>query len=625
MPDSSLFLDAVNRDFMPDGSLAAAMPGYVCRDEQRRLALEIAGVMEQGGRLLAEAETGTGKTLAYLVPALRSSAKVLISTHTRALQDQLVFRDIPAVHEALGVRRRIALLKGRANYLCPHRLETHLQDASIETWAKKKLLRVQAWRAKSRDGDLAGLPFDAFAVGIGGRITATSEQCLGGKCALFSECPLMRARQAAQDADIVVSNHSLLLADAELKSGEFGEVLPDFDVTILDEAHALPDLACRHFGRQVAMARLTSWHNDMQRLLEDFGDESAFARDVGALFKEAVATYERNDLPALAELWQDIARQAESRRERSDEAARLAERAALIGEDIGMMLAPPEGFVAWREDSGKYACHMLAPVETGPLLNERLWPRSACFILLSATLRISGSFSYMAGRFGLDAEEDGVVTAEHPSPFDYGAQAMIYAPRHLPAPGLAGYEDALFEEMRQLIEASSGRAFVLFTSHGMLRRVAPRLDEALDWPVLIQNESGSRDAILQQFRDDTHSVLCGTRSFWEGVDVPGEALSLVIIDKMPFAPPDDKLLAARIRACEEKGGNGFYDIQLPEAVATLRQGAGRLIRSQDDVGVIAILDSRIYTRSYGRAVAGNLPQAPKTENMEDVRRFFRTH
>ena len=626
MPDSSPLTEALRRDFSPDGPLAAAMPGYVCREEQVKLATEIAETMVRGGKLLAEAETGTGKTLAYLLPALRSEARVLISTHTRALQDQLVFRDIPVVLKALGVRRRIALLKGRGNYLCPHRLEKHLQDASIEAWVKKKLLRVNTWRGKTRAGDLAELPFDAFAVGIGGRITATAEQCLGGKCPLFSECPLMRARQAAQEADIVVSNHSLLLADAELKSGDFGEVLPDFEVTILDEAHALPDLACRHFGRQIALNRLSTWHNDMQRLLEEFGDEASLKRDISKLFVQLLEAYERDDLAAVAETWAEMTKMAEKRRERSDEAARLADRAAIIGEDMGMILTPPEGFVSWREESGKYARHQLAPVETGPLLNEKLWPRSAAFILLSATLRISGRFDYMCGRFGLTAGEGGdTVTAAHPSPFDYAAQAMIYAPRHLPTPGDAGYEDALFGEMRQLIEASSGRAFVLFTSHGMLRRVAPRLDEALDWPVLIQNESGSRDAILQQFREDKHSVLCGTRSFWEGVDVPGEALSLVIIDKMPFAPPDDKLLAARIRACEQNGGNGFHDIQLPEAVATLRQGAGRLIRSQDDVGVIAILDSRIYTRSYGRAVAMNLPPAPKSEELADVRRFFATH
>ncbi|MDQ6987089.1 MAG: ATP-dependent DNA helicase [Mariprofundaceae bacterium] len=621
------FAISINRDFQPDGPLATAMPGYVCREEQVKLAGEIADAMQHATQLMAEAETGTGKTLAYLVPALRSQVKVLISTHTKALQDQLMFRDIPGVQQALGVRRRIALLKGRSNYLCPHRLEKNMQDITTEPWMKKKLLRVNTWRRKTRSGDLSELPFDVFSVGIGNKITATAEQCLGSKCPLWNECPIVLARQAAQDADIVVSNHSLLLADAELKSGDFGEVLPDFDVTILDEAHALPDLACRHFGRQIALNRLTSWHNDMQKLLEEFADETPLKRNISKLFLHVLEAYDRDDLRAVLVTWQELAALSDQRRERSDDAARLAERSQAIGDDMQAILEPPEGFVAWREGSGNYSKHLLAPVETGPVLNEKLWPRSGTFILLSATLRISGSFAYMGERLGLNCgldsnEEINAQAVSHPSPFDYATQAMIYAPRHLPPPGAAGYEDALFAEMQGLIEASSGRAFVLFTSHGMLKRVAPRLAKAVSWSVLIQNESGSRDAILQQFREDKHSVLCGTRSFWEGVDVPGEALSLVIIDKMPFAPPDDKLLAARRQACEKKGGNGFFDIQLPEAVATLRQGAGRLIRTQQDRGVIAILDSRLYVKSYGRIVAKNLPPAPKTEELADIRRFF---
>lgn len=607
------------------------MPGYVCRTEQVELAEEVAGTLQDGGILLAEAETGTGKTLAYLVPALRCSDKVLISTHTRALQDQLMYRDIPTVQKSLGVRRKVALLKGRANYLCPHRLEKSLQDSKTEPWAKRSLLRVNQWAQDSRDGDLAGLSFDAFSAGIGSRITATAEQCLGTKCAQYDACPLVRARQAAQEADVVVSNHSLLLADAQLKSGDFGEVLPDFEVTILDEAHAIPDLACRQFGRQVAINRLTTWHNDMQGMLEELGDEAELKRDMSIHFLRVNEAFDRDRLDEVLEAWQELVACADARRERNSDAARLADRAEIIDLDLQAILKPPKGYVAWREGRGRAATHLLAPVETGPVLGEKLWSRASSFILLSATLRISASFAYAAERFGLKLEIDGVLLGSgevesravaHPSPFDYARQAMLYVPRHIPVPGSADYEDVLFEEMRALIEASSGRAFVLFTSHQMLRRVAPRLAQAVDWPVLVQNESGGKDAILQQFREDRHSILCGTRSFWEGVDVPGESLSLVIIDKIPFAPPDDRLLMARCEACVEKGGNAFNDIQLPEAMAALRQGAGRLIRTQDDRGVIAILDSRLYTRSYGRVVARNLPRAPKTEDIRDVRRFL---
>jgi len=612
------FSEQIMRDFQPDTHLASSLPGYVYREEQVKLAGEIAECMETGGQLLAEAETGTGKTLAYLVPALRSDLKVLISTHTKALQDQLMFRDIPAVQEALGVKRSIALLKGRSNYLCPHRLEKKLADATLEKWAKKPLLKVLKWGETSRDGDLSGLSFNPFAKGIGGMVTATAEQCLGGKCPAFSQCPLFKARQAAQDAEIVVSNHSLLLADAELKSGDFGEVLPDFDCTIVDEAHSIPELACHHFGRQIGVNRLTGWTNDTQVLLSEFGDEAALKREIDQHFLKVLQAYMDDNLSEALIEWQPLLKQMESRRKRSEDAEKIADRALEIAADMQSMLEPAEGFVAWREGSGKHAKHLLAPVETGPVLAEKLWSRPSSFILSSATLRISGNFAYMQERLGLEDAQ----AVFHPSPFDYASQAMIYAPRHIPEPRDANYEEALFTEIEALIRASSGRAFVLFTSHHMLRRIAPRLSDNLPWPVLVQDESGSRDAILQQFREDTHSVLCGTRSFWEGVDVPGEALSLVIIDKMPFAPPDDRLLEARRKRCEEKGGNGFFDIQLPEAIAVLRQGAGRLIRSQDDRGVIAILDSRLYRKSYGRIVAKNLPPAPKTEDVSDIQRFF---
>ncbi len=603
---------------MPDSPLARGLPGYVCREEQIRLAREIAECMEVGGRLLAEAETGTGKTLAYLIPALRGEGRVLISTHTRALQDQLMFRDLPAVRRALGVSRNVALIKGRANYLCPYRLERKMADAQLERRTRTLLARVADWGRASLDGDLSGLPFDARARGIGGMITATSEQCLGGKCPHLEDCPLFAARRKAQEADIVICNHSLLLADAALKAGEFGEVLPPADCVIVDEAHAIPELACRHFGRQVGVNRLTTWFNDTQDLLREWGDEAELGREIESAFQATLHAWERDDLADSLAQWRDVTRLIEQRHERSEEAGRLAERAQDIAADLEAMLDPPEGYVAWKEGEGKQARHLLAPVESGPVLDARLWPQAESFILLSATLRISDRFDWMQQRLGLpDAR-----CAFHPSPFDYGRQAMIYAPRHVPDPSDPDYEDTLFAEMEALIRASSGRAFALFTSNRMLRRIAPRLAEALPWPVLIQDESGSRDAILKQFREDTHSVLCGTRSFWEGVDVPGEALSLVMIDKVPFAPPDDHLLQARRKRCEERGGNGFLDVQLPEAIAVLRQGVGRLIRSNDDRGVIAILDSRIYRKAWGRAVAANLPKAPKTEDLADVRAFF---
>ncbi|HKJ83862.1 MAG TPA: ATP-dependent DNA helicase [Mariprofundaceae bacterium] len=604
--------------FRPDARLASAMPGYVYRDQQVALSSEIAETFEQGTILLAEAETGTGKTMAYLVPALHLDGKVLISTHTRALQDQLVHRDIPAVQQALGISRSIALLKGRANYLCPFRLEKFLTSGQMEIWAQKPMLAVRDWAETTRDGDLAGLPFDVFERGVGPMVTATAEQCTGSKCPMFSRCPLMKARQKAQEADIVVTNHSLLLADAALKSGDFGELLPPFDAYVLDEAHSLPGLACQHFGVQLTRHRLIQWFNDMQAVLEEFGDESSFKSDMAVHASTVLDAWLKPEIAELQSCWKEVVEAARSRTERSDELEKLTVRAEQIGSDIATVLQPESGFVAWSEGEGETRRHLVAPIDTGPVLRTHLWEKPASFVLLSATLRVSGGFAYARERFGLaDADE-----AFHPSPFDYGRQALVYLPRQLPDPRSDAGIDAMVAEMETLLRASRGRAFVLFTAYQMLNRVAPLLADRLPWTVLIQGKSGSRDSILERFREDTHSILCGTRSFWEGVDVPGEALSMVIIDKVPFAPPNDPLLRARIAHCEEGGGNGFRDIQLPEAIAVLRQGVGRLIRNEEDRGVLAILDSRLYTRSYGHEIVRNLPGAPIRDDLAEVRWFF---
>ena len=530
------------------------------REEQIKLAGEIADSFDNGGVLLAEAETGTGKTLAYLLPALRLDGKVLISTHTRSLQNQLVHRDIPAVTKAMGIRRKIALLKGRSNYLCPFRLQKHLTSANLDLWAKKPLLKVLKWSEKTPDGDLSTLPFDAFEKGIGAMVTATAEQCIGSKCPEFKKCPLMKAREKAMQADIVVSNHALLVADGVLISGDFGEFLPPFYDYVVDEAHYLPDVACQHFGIQLNRMRLITWLNDFQGLLDELGDEDALKKDALKAGRKLLDAWLEPDLSKVGEAWQPLVDFSASRAERSEDLEKLSERAEELAQDMKAIQKPGEGFVAWSEGEGEFRRHVLAPVETGPVLHEHLWTRPAAFVLLSATFRVSGLFDYARERLGLeDAQE-----VFHVSPFDYEQQALTYLPRHLPEPRSDAGKEALLEEMVTLLKASQGRAFVLFTSWYMLNHIGEGLSKRLQWPVLIQGKSGSRDAILEQFREDTHSILCGTRSFWEGVDVPGETLSMVIVDKVPFAPPSDPLLQARVAHCEKKGGNGFMDIQLPE-------------------------------------------------------------
>jgi len=600
--------------------LTAGLEGYTYREEQVALAEKIAGALEQQNILLAEAETGTGKTLAYLVPALRSSDKTLISTHTKALQDQLMFRDIPAVQKALGVRRNITLLKGRSNYYCPQRLNIHIASNQQEIWAKKNLLKVAKWAEKTTDGDLSALNFDVFEKGIGPLVTATAEQCSGSKCEFYKQCPLMKARQKAQNADIVIANHSLLLADASLKSGDFGEVLPIFDTYILDEAHSLPDLASRQFGIQLSRNQLIYWLNDMQAMLETLGDEIALKEQVRKLGAEVISLWAEKSLKEIKASWEALLDIAISREERHDDMVKLTERATMILEDMQQILTPQNGYVVWEEGKDEYKQYISAPIETGPVLNHHLWEREASFVLLSATLRVSEKFDFARQRLGLSP--DIAQESFHPSPFNYQVQAMLYLPKHIPDPRAHNYQDMMQNEIEALLRTSRGRAFVLFTSHYALRTYAIHLQQALPWQVLIQGESGSRDAILEAFRKDKHSILCGTRSFWEGVDVPGETLSLVIIDKIPFAPPTDILLKERVKHCEANGGNGFMDIQLAEAIAVLRQGVGRLIRSTSDRGGIAILDSRLHSKRYGKEVIRNLPNAPIAHDLGDMRWFF---
>ncbi|MDX8384653.1 MAG: ATP-dependent DNA helicase [Ghiorsea sp.] len=600
--------------------MATGLKGYTHRQEQVSLANKIAEHIENKTILLAEAETGTGKTLAYLIPALRSSDKVLISTHTKALQDQLMFRDLPAVQKALGVRRKVALLKGRSNYYCPQRLNMNIASPQQEIWAKKNLLKVAKWSEKTTDGDLSALPFDVFEKGIGPLVTATAEQCTGSKCESHKQCPLVKARQKAQSADIVVANHSLLLADASLKSGDFGEVLPVFDTYILDEAHSLPDLASRHFGVQLSRNKLLYWLNDMQALLDILGDEVAMKEDARKLGAEVVSQWATKDLKDIKTSWDKLHDLAISREERHDDMLKLSERAGAISQEMQQLITPQDGFVIWQEGNDDFKRYLTAPVETGPSLEHHLWEREASYMLLSATLRVSKQFNFSRQRLGLN--QDIAKESFHPSPFNYQQQAILYLPKHIPEPREPNYQHVMQNEIEALLRTSRGRAFVLFTSHYALQTYAGHLQETLPWQVLIQGESGSRDAILEAFRSDKHSILCGTRSFWEGVDVPGESLSMVIIDKIPFAPPTDVLLKERVKHCAKNGGNGFMDIQLAEAIAVLRQGVGRLIRSTSDRGAIAILDSRLYSKRYGQEIIKNLPNSPIANDLSDIRWFF---
>ena len=608
--------EAVVRAFAPEGVLARRFPGYRARPGQAALAQAIAEALATRTRLLAEAGTGSGKTLAYLVPVLAFDGRVCISTHTKALQDQLWDRDLPAVMKALGRRRDVALLKGRTNYLCPWRLERKLR-AGGPPEVLAALARLEAWGRRSADGDLATAPLDVEAAGLVAWATATADQCLGGQCPALARCPLMRARKRAHEAEIVVVNHSLLLADLALKADEAGALLPAFDAYVLDEAHAFADAAAEHFGFRLTERRLRIWGTDWDEEMRATSADPEALAEMQRAMQQVLITWRKGELAEMARAWAVVRGLAAAHAAAGVGLARLAARADAIAQMLAALAEPPEGTAVWCEGEGEARIWHLAIVEPGPLLAEHLWSQDAAFVLTSATLRTGGDFGYARARLGLAGAREHCT----PSPFDYARQALLFVPRGMPADERRD-EEALLATILRLLATSQGRAFVLFTAWNTLRRLAPRIRERSAWPVFVQGEGMGKEAMLEEFRRRGDAVLLGVRSFWEGVDVPGRALSLVVLDKIPFPPPNDPLIAARAAHLRRQGQDPFPALFVPEAARILRQGAGRLIRSEHDRGVIAVLDSRLVERPYGRRLLRELPPAPLVHDMAEVERFF---
>ncbi|RMH93506.1 ATP-dependent DNA helicase [Lysobacter pythonis] len=642
------------------GALATGIPGFVPREAQQRLAGAIAEAIVETGTLLAEAGTGTGKTYAYLVPALLSGRKTIISTGTRALQDQLYHRDLPRVREALGIGHKSALLKGRANYLCRYRMR---QTEGEPRFASKEQIsqfqRIVAWSGRTRFGDLAemeGMPEDSPVFPA---VTSTNENCLGNECPFWGECFVVQARQRAQVADVVVVNHHLLLADLALKQEGFGEILPGAQTFVVDEAHQLPELAAQFFGEGLGARLLVELARDVihecravpaalsalqapaqqlehitrylraamenlpirgtrTRALEDEAVVSAFdalsdalLALIGALgpWRETGPGLETGHARAVeAEARLSRWREAWNREENEDEAP-LDERSPDPGRDN----------VYWYELTPKGFRLQCTPLDvSGPLRRHREQSRAA-WIFTSATLAVGGGFVHVSKRLGLWAPE----TRLEPGPFDWPKQALCYLPKRMPEPSAFGFTDAVVEAVLPVLRASRGRAFVLFASHRALREAARLLRARADapWPLFVQGEA-ARAQLLQRFRDSGNGVLLGAASFREGVDVAGDALSVVVIDKLPFAAPDDPVFEARLEAVRRGGGNPFRDEQLPQAVIALKQGAGRLIRTIDDRGVLVLCDPRLYGKHYGRVFLDSLPPMPRTREIGDVEAFF---
>jgi ATP-dependent DNA helicase DinG len=630
-----------------DGPLSDRLESYRVRPAQQRLAEAIAEAMADRDELVAEAGTGTGKTYAYLVPALLSGERVIISTGTRALQDQLFHRDLPRVRAALGASPKTALLKGRSNYLCHYRMEQAKGERFVSREVAAQFQRVVAWSGRTRRGDLSELPDIPEDSPLWPQVTSTADNCLGGECPFWSECFVAKARGEAQAADIVVVNHHLLLADLAIKKEGFGEILPGASTFVLDEAHQLPELAAQFFGDAVGSRQLLELARDS--LKECASTPSALASiqqpmreleqavKVLRLAMEGFATrgsaarmllHPAADaaLTALDTALDHLQRALLSLAEASPGFAACNERAqALLAKlrawhDTGLTgekLGEPEALsVHWYELTQRGFTLQRTPLDvSGPLRDYRVQSRAA-WIFTSATMAVAGDFNHLAGRLGLQDPR----TLLQPSPFDWERQALCFLPPGLPEPNTQGFGTALIEAVRPVLAASQGRAFLLFTSHRALREAAEALKNDV-WPLFVQG-TAPRNVLLEQFRHSGNGVLLGAASFWEGVDVAGDALSVVAIDRLPFAAPDDPVLEARLDAVRRVGGNPFRDEQLPQAVLALKQGAGRLIRTFEDRGVLVLCDPRLLGKSYGRLFLDSLPPMPRTRVLADVQRFF---
>jgi ATP-dependent DNA helicase DinG len=641
--------------FAAHGALARAVPGFTARPSQASLAAAVAAAIDSGGTLIAEAGTGTGKTFAYLVPALLAGGKVLISSGTKPLQDQLFRKDLPAVLDALRLNARTALLKGRANYVCLHRMARAEAEGMLpareDVIHLRAVLRFARTTASGDRAELADVPENAALWPL---VTSTRDNCLGAECPRFAECFVYKARREAQAADIVVVNHHLFMADLAFRDDAIRDFLPTVNTVILDEAHQLPAVAADFFGASLSLAQLLEAGRDARALGLARAPDGASWVTLTSQFERAVrdlrlalgaiglAAGSRTPLDRIerrrelqpsfdalddaaskltraleinrgrdAELDLLIARVAELRRALSEWARALdrSDESYDAGEDESMEELPS---VRWISVSPQGAQFNQTPLNPGRALARAREAQPQAWILTSATLTAAGRFDHYLAELGIE----GATTVRWESPFDFSRQALLYLPQSLPSPYDSDFAQRVAEAAWPLIRANGGRAFVLCTTLRAVDKVAERLRQlmALDdqpLPLLVQGTS-TRRALIDMFRSTGNAVLIGSISFWEGIDIRGDALSLVVIDKLPFAPPDDPVIEAKIRYLRKIGRNPFNEFQLPEAIMLIKQGVGRLIRDETDRGVLMILDERLLTKPYGRTVLASLPTFSRT-------------
>jgi len=622
------------------------------------MAAAVAEVIENGGTLIAEAGTGTGKTLAYLIPAILSGQRVLVSTGTKNLQEQIFFKDLPTLREALNKPFTATLMKGRSNYLCLHRFETYRDGVDGNTSARGRLIEsgdrvmlpvIDAWARKTETGDRAELRDLPEDLPLWKDVAADAETCLGSDCPRYGDCFVTLMRQRAAASDVVIVNHHLLCADAQLRKSAYGEVIPSCATLVVDEAHQLEDIATQYFGIAISNFRIDDLVRDVETtvmLTPDMLQATSRVTDRSRTFfsglsmarMEAAESKARYTSETFIDYFQDGAMLAgtlegleatlvlagrkgppyEDKGPADEMIATLARRARDLRDDLMFLIrANDADFVYYVESRGRGLFLRASPIDVSRLAKEALFDRMRATVLTSATLAVDGSFEYVKSRLGIGHASQVRV----PSEFDYTRQALLYLPRRIPSPKSPTFSAAAAREVIEILKRSRGRAFVLFTSYAMLRAVQQFVEMSLPFPILVQG-SAPRSTLIEQFRSTPNAVLLATSSFWQGVDVVGEALSCVIIDKLPFASPSDPVTAARIESIKMRGGDAFADYQVPLAILALQQGLGRLIRHRTDRGVLAILDPRLRTMGYGRRFLDSLPPAPVTQELTAVEYFF---
>ncbi|EOL8943282.1 ATP-dependent DNA helicase [Cronobacter dublinensis] len=627
-------------DFAADGQLAKAIPGFKPREPQRQMAQAVTAAIEAAKPLVVEAGTGTGKTYAYLAPALRAGKKVIVSTGSKALQDQLYSRDLPTVAKALEFKGRLALLKGRSNYLCLERLEQHaLAGGDLPVQTLSDVIQLRGWANETIDGDISTCGRVAEDAPVWPLVTSTNDNCLGSDCPLYKDCFVVKARKKAMDADVVVVNHHLFLADMVVKESGFAELIPEADVIIFDEAHQLPDIASQYFGQSLSSRQLLDLAKDIviayrtevkdtqqlqkcaDRLAQSTQDfrlqlgDPGFRGNLRELLADASISRALLLLDDALELCYDVAKLSLGRSALLDAAF---ERATLYRARLKRLKEINQpGYSYWYECNSRHFTLALTPLTVADKFQDVIAEKGGSWIFTSATLSVNDELHHFTERLGIHEAQ----TLLLPSPFDYARQALLCVPRGLPQTNQPQAGRALARMLQPLIEANQGRCFMLCTSHAMMRELAEHFRATMTLPVLLQGET-SKSQLLEQFISAGNALLVATSSFWEGVDVRGDALSLVIIDKLPFTSPDDPLLKARMEDCRLRGGDPFDEVQLPEAVITLKQGVGRLIRDVDDRGVLVICDNRLVMRPYGAVFLKSLPPTPRTRDIGEAARFL---